>query len=617
MTTDASLAGAAEDTVLLVLSDEQRQELGDALQAPSHKELIFESNPENALDRVAHLHPSMVAIGMEVDGIDGLEILAMLLQRYREFSGKVIVLPMRGDPFPPIVQYRDAATGRSVPEEMSLDEALALIRGESGIAPAAARPARKATVVGGFGDLPIAAPEAAPPNEDATGERRLSTPHRPMSQRATANPPTPEKLLAMARAGTDEGDAFLKKGSPPRPASRTIADMPPVLPTSSSAGSAPTAAGAPTPAYGIAQVDRARATGPAASEQGPTASSTHTAAGLQFDHSRPDPEVSPQPPVSTATPVAPSAGAAAATADLALEAKNFATSSAPQGDRSLSNDPVAANAFDATLMAGSFEGLPAPPPPATAPAPPTFDASEQEVGKRLLPLGLSRTAWAIAVAAALVVIVLGLVALLSFGDDETDEALSAAKEAEATAPTAQPQEQPPAAEPSPADVEPAEPGIAPENGATESPQPAHEAQPSETTSDGAGETLSEGGAIDLERFTTLPMRFVGGRSKFEIGNEVELATVIEAIRDALGANPAAVLEIGGHASEEGSRSANRRLGARRADQVREYLISQGIARDRLVMQNYGTRMPLYREGAASWQLAENRRVTVRLIPKNE
>jgi peptidoglycan-associated lipoprotein len=56
-------------------------------------------------------------------------------------------------------------------------------------------------------------------------------------------------------------------------------------------------------------------------------------------------------------------------------------------------------------------------------------------------------------------------------------------------------------------------------------------------------------------------------------------------------NPAFSAVIEGHADEQGTREYNLALGARRADTVRNFLISQGIAGNRLRVVSYGKERP--------------------------
>lgn len=57
-------------------------------------------------------------------------------------------------------------------------------------------------------------------------------------------------------------------------------------------------------------------------------------------------------------------------------------------------------------------------------------------------------------------------------------------------------------------------------------------------------------------------------------------------------NPDYAIIIEGHADEQGTRDYNIALGARRADLVRNYLISQGIAGNRMQVISYGKERPI-------------------------
>ncbi len=57
-------------------------------------------------------------------------------------------------------------------------------------------------------------------------------------------------------------------------------------------------------------------------------------------------------------------------------------------------------------------------------------------------------------------------------------------------------------------------------------------------------------------------------------------------------NPQYLAVIEGHADEQGTRDYNLALGARRANAVREYLISQGVPSNRLQTVSYGKERPL-------------------------
>lgn len=68
--------------------------------------------------------------------------------------------------------------------------------------------------------------------------------------------------------------------------------------------------------------------------------------------------------------------------------------------------------------------------------------------------------------------------------------------------------------------------------------------------------------------------------------------------------------VEGHADERGTREYNLALGERRANSVRSFLVSQGVAQDRILVVSYGKERPAVASSdEASW--AKNRRgVTV-------
>ncbi|MFK7867664.1 MAG: peptidoglycan-associated lipoprotein Pal [Roseobacter sp.] len=68
--------------------------------------------------------------------------------------------------------------------------------------------------------------------------------------------------------------------------------------------------------------------------------------------------------------------------------------------------------------------------------------------------------------------------------------------------------------------------------------------------------------------------------------------------------------IEGHADEQGTREYNVALGARRANAVREYLVSRGVAGDRLRTVSYGKERPLEVCSDESCYAKNRRAVTV-------
>lgn len=60
----------------------------------------------------------------------------------------------------------------------------------------------------------------------------------------------------------------------------------------------------------------------------------------------------------------------------------------------------------------------------------------------------------------------------------------------------------------------------------------------------------------------------------------------------LNANPSAKVLIEGHADEQGTRDYNMALGSRRANEVSRYLVSQGVADNRISIVSFGKERPL-------------------------
>ena len=88
---------------------------------------------------------------------------------------------------------------------------------------------------------------------------------------------------------------------------------------------------------------------------------------------------------------------------------------------------------------------------------------------------------------------------------------------------------------------------------------------------------------------------VGDRVLFSVDqstlDDVARATLASQARW-LAANPAYAAVIEGHADEQGTREYNLALGARRANAVQEYLVSQGVASGRLRTVSFGKERPI-------------------------
>ncbi|HKT60122.1 MAG TPA: OmpA family protein [Gemmatimonadales bacterium] len=87
----------------------------------------------------------------------------------------------------------------------------------------------------------------------------------------------------------------------------------------------------------------------------------------------------------------------------------------------------------------------------------------------------------------------------------------------------------------------------------------------------------------------------------------ESQTILDGVAESLVANEEIKVQVGGHTDNTGSAAVNKRLSAARANAVREYLISKGVAANRLTAVGYGPSKPIASNKTAAGR-AQNRRV---------
>jgi OOP family OmpA-OmpF porin len=75
-----------------------------------------------------------------------------------------------------------------------------------------------------------------------------------------------------------------------------------------------------------------------------------------------------------------------------------------------------------------------------------------------------------------------------------------------------------------------------------------------------------------------------------------------------------VVEVGGHTDSVGSEAYNQGLSERRADAVRDYLMSKGVKASRLTARGYGESRPVASNDTEEGR-AENRRVELVVIER--
>jgi OOP family OmpA-OmpF porin len=79
-------------------------------------------------------------------------------------------------------------------------------------------------------------------------------------------------------------------------------------------------------------------------------------------------------------------------------------------------------------------------------------------------------------------------------------------------------------------------------------------------------------------------------------------------------NPSIKVEVAGHTDSDGTAEYNEGLSARRAATVRDYLIANGVAADRMTTRGYGESQPVADNNTAGGK-AENRRVVLRVLER--
>jgi len=97
---------------------------------------------------------------------------------------------------------------------------------------------------------------------------------------------------------------------------------------------------------------------------------------------------------------------------------------------------------------------------------------------------------------------------------------------------------------------------------------------------------------------------------FETGKSAltpESQTILDGVAASLVVNDAIKVRVGGHTDNTGSAAVNKRLSAARAEAVRMYLISKGVAAARLTAMGFGPSKPIASNKTAAGR-AQNRRV---------
>jgi len=88
--------------------------------------------------------------------------------------------------------------------------------------------------------------------------------------------------------------------------------------------------------------------------------------------------------------------------------------------------------------------------------------------------------------------------------------------------------------------------------------------------------------------------------------------VLKSITAILKENPSAKFTISGHTDSTGNAASNMVLSNERAAAVKNYLVTNGVAGDRLSSNGYGDTQPIGKNNTASGR-ASNRRVEVKYV----
>ncbi len=184
--------------VLCVLSDEQRLEYEHELEQLQGAGVPFEftDEPDGALDRIGEMQPCMVMVGMDLGEMEGLEFVALMMNRYKTYEGKVLVLPAKDDPFPPVVQQRNVATGKSSTDQIDASKIAEVVL-EATLGGAATPDAPAAAPA-----EPSAAPAAVPaPAAAPAGPSAAAVATAPEPEALPAPPPAPSPEMAPRPSG--------------------------------------------------------------------------------------------------------------------------------------------------------------------------------------------------------------------------------------------------------------------------------------------------------------------------------------------------------------------------------------------------------------------------------
>lgn len=129
-----------------------------------------------------------------------------------------------------------------------------------------------------------------------------------------------------------------------------------------------------------------------------------------------------------------------------------------------------------------------------------------------------------------------------------------------------------------------------------------------------GKKENNGCPVEVKREIVEKVSYAAKKIQFSVNKAVLTPgskTVLNDVAAILQQNPELLLAIEGHTSDDGTRAFNMKLSRQRADAVRTYILSKGIAAERLTATGYGPDQPVNTSKTAAAR-AQNRRVELKL-----
>lgn len=94
----------------------------------------------------------------------------------------------------------------------------------------------------------------------------------------------------------------------------------------------------------------------------------------------------------------------------------------------------------------------------------------------------------------------------------------------------------------------------------------------------------------------------------------QFRATLDEVAQTLGQYQQTYIDVLGHTDTTGTAEYNQLLSERRANAVRDYLVTRGVNPVRIATRGYGETMPLYPQDVTEAQRAANRRVEIKVVP---